>query len=84
MRLRGATEAGDEFELTCVVHDPRSARRLTEAERSVAELLCEGKTLAQVAHLRGVSPNTVKTQVRQIFRKLNVESRVALVRRLCP
>jgi len=34
--------------------------------------------------LRGVSTNTVKSQVRQIFRKLNVESRVALVRKLCP
>ena len=34
--------------------------------------------------LRGVTVNTVKSQVRQIFRKLDVDSRVALVRRLCP
>jgi DNA-binding CsgD family transcriptional regulator len=26
----------------------------------------------------------VKSQVRQIFRKLDVDTRVALVRRLCP
>ena len=51
---------------------------------SVAELLCEGHTLAQIADARGVSPNTVKSQVRQVFRKLNVDSRVALVRRMCP
>ena len=44
----------------------------------------ESRTLAQIAHLRGVSTNTVKSQVRQIFRKLNVDSRVALVRKLCP
>jgi DNA-binding NarL/FixJ family response regulator len=50
----------------------------------VAELLCEGRTLAQIAHLRGVSINTIKSQVRQVFRKLEVDSRVALVRRLCP
>ena len=59
-------------------------RGLTTAEQAVAEQLCEGRTLAQIAHLRGVSANTVKSQVRQIFRKLNVESRVALVRKLCP
>ena len=71
------------FTLTCVLHDDTAAG-LTGAEQAVAGQLCEGRTLAQIAHLRGVSINTVKSQVRQIFRKLNVESRVALVRRLCP
>ncbi len=50
----------------------------------MAEQLCEGRTLAQIAGLRGVTVNTVKSQVRQIFRKLDVDTRVALVRRLCP
>ena len=54
------------------------------AEAAVAECLCEGRTLAQVARLRGVSVNTIKSQVRHIFRKLEVDSRVALVRRLSP
>ncbi|MEO8018946.1 MAG: LuxR C-terminal-related transcriptional regulator [Pseudomonadota bacterium] len=83
-RLQGATETSASFAITCVLHLPASARGLTTAEQAVAEQLCEGRTLAQIAHLRGVSANTVKSQVRQIFRKLNVYSRVALVRRLCP
>jgi LuxR family transcriptional regulator, maltose regulon positive regulatory protein len=58
--------------------------KLSRAETDVAQQLCEGRTLAQVAVRRGVSVNTVKTQVRQIFRKLDVTSRVALVRRLFP
>jgi DNA-binding CsgD family transcriptional regulator len=69
--------------LTCVVHHGSPAP-LTAAEAEVAERVCEGRTLAQVAHLRGVSVNTIKSQVRQIFRKLEVDSRVALVRRLAP
>jgi DNA-binding CsgD family transcriptional regulator len=80
------TQAGDgkpAFTLTCLLHDV-SEVELTGAEQSVAGHLCEGRTLAQIAHLRGVSVNTVKSQVRQVFRKLDVESRVALVRRLCP
>src|SRR6186713_1949001 len=77
----GAAEPA--FTLTCILHHP-AARELTVAEQSVAEQLCEGRTLAQIARLREVSINTVKSQVRQIFRKLDVETRVALVRRLCP
>lgn len=83
-RLQGATESTSTFAITCVLHLPGEATRLTAAEQAVAELLCEGRTLAQIAHLRGVTTNTVKSQVRQVFRKFNVESRVALVRRICP
>jgi DNA-binding CsgD family transcriptional regulator len=69
--------------LTCILHHA-TPRPLTAAESAVAELLCESRTLAQIAHLRGVSVNTIKSQVRQVFRKLEVDSRVALVRRLAP
>jgi len=82
-RLEGAA-GKSEFSITCLLHHSRASNDLTTAEQAVAEQLCEGRTLAQIASLRGVSANTVKSQVRQIFRKLDVESRVALVRRLCP
>ena len=82
-RIQGATEKA-EFSFTCLLHHPGRAHGLTIAEQAVAEQLCEGRTLAQIAGLRGVSTNTVKSQVREIFRKLNVDSRVALVRRLNP
>ena len=82
-RLQG-TDSSSAFTLTCVLHLAAGATVLTAAEQSVADLLCEGMTLAQIANLRGVSPNTVKSQVRQVFRKLNVDSRVALVRLLSP
>jgi DNA-binding CsgD family transcriptional regulator len=82
-RFRAGDDAS-ECLLTCRVRTPMEALRLTGSERDVADRLCEGKTLAQIARLRGVTINTVKSQVRQIFRKLDVDSRVALVRRLCP
>jgi DNA-binding CsgD family transcriptional regulator len=82
-RLQGATETAASFAITCVLHLPNT-QVLTSAEQAVAALLCEGRTLAQIARLRGVSPNTIKSQVRQVFRKLEVDSRVALVRKLCP
>jgi DNA-binding CsgD family transcriptional regulator len=69
--------------LTCLLH-AASPAPLTAAEAAVAELVCDGRTLAQIAQRRGVSVNTVKSQLRQVFRKLEVDSRVALVRRLAP
>jgi DNA-binding CsgD family transcriptional regulator len=83
-QLRGVTDSAAPFAVTCLLHSPSGKTVLTTAEQAVADLLCEGRTLAQVASLRGVTVNTVKSQVRQIFRKLNVDSRVALVRRLTP
>jgi DNA-binding NarL/FixJ family response regulator len=83
-RLHGHTENSVAFSITCVLQHPATSRALTIAEQAVADELCEGRTLAQIADLRGVSSNTVKSQVRQIFRKLNVDSRVALVRKMCP
>lgn len=77
-----ARHAAASCTLTCVVQDAQLRAPLTACELAVAEHLCEGLTLAQVARLRGVSINTIKSQVRQIFRKLDVESRVALVRKL--
>lgn len=82
-RMTGQTEQLSTFTVTCVVHAP-CAEKLTTAEAAVVDLLCDGRTRAQIARLRGVSLNTVKSQIRQIFRKLDVESRVALVRRWCP
>jgi DNA-binding CsgD family transcriptional regulator len=81
-RLAGETERGVPFTLTCLLHGPDTPR-LTAAETAVVELLCEGRTRAQIARVRGVSMNTVKSQIRQVFRKLNVDTRVALVRRWC-
>lgn len=76
-------EGGSRLRLTCIVdHSPPIS--LTAAEAAVAACLRDGRTLAQIANLRGVSVNTIKSQVRHLFRKLNVDSRVALVRRLDP
>ncbi len=81
-RLAGETEQHAAFSITCTLHGA-PVSRLSAAETAVIELLCEGRTRAQIARMRGVSENTVKSQIRQIFRKLNVDSRVALVRRWC-
>ena len=63
---------------TCVIQDSADDARLTTSEREVAERLCDGRTLAQIARLRGVSVNTVKSQVRQVFRKLDVDGACGL------
>ena len=53
---------------------------LTGTERAVSELVAQGLNNRQVAHRMYVSVNTVAFYLRQIFRKLNIGSRVDLAR----
>ncbi len=52
---------------------------LTPAEASVAEALIEGAAPEEYAQAKGVSPNTVRTQVRAILSKTNSRSQVKAV-----
>lgn len=54
---------------------------LTDAELAVIRLLPSDFTYAEIAGRRYVSVNTVKTQLKSIYRKLGVTSRVAAVER---
>ena len=55
---------------------------LTATELSVAELVAEGLTNRQVADKLYLSPHTVGFHLRQVFRKLEISSRVELTRRV--
>ncbi len=54
--------------------------RLTPRERKVLDLLIAGKTLKEIAGLNEVTVQTVWKQREAIFRKMQVESEVELVR----
>jgi DNA-binding NarL/FixJ family response regulator len=51
---------------------------LTESERRVVLLVAEGLTNPQIAARLFVSPQTVKTHMKNVFRKLKVSSRTEL------
>ena len=55
---------------------------LSEAERRVATLIAAGHTNKSAAKTLGVSVNTVGTQLRSIFAKLGIQSRVQLANSL--
>jgi DNA-binding CsgD family transcriptional regulator len=54
--------------------------RLTDAERSVAELVASGYTNREAAAKLFLSPHTVDYHLRHIFRKLDIDSRTQLAR----
>jgi LuxR family maltose regulon positive regulatory protein len=58
--------------------DPGASCQLTERERSVLRMLRGPLTLPEIAHELWLSPNTVKSHVRMIYRKLQVNSRAEL------
>jgi DNA-binding CsgD family transcriptional regulator len=53
---------------------------MTDSELAVARLVAQGLTNREVAERLFVSPHTVNSHLRQIFAKLEVNSRVALTR----
>lgn len=63
------------------VATPRTSQ-LTKSEREVLIYLVSGATKQAIARNRNVSMNTVKTQVRSIYRKLGVTERADAVRYL--
>ncbi|MBB3157676.1 DNA-binding CsgD family transcriptional regulator [Microbacterium proteolyticum] len=56
-------------------HSSLSVARLTPIENATAELLLRSLSLTEIARERGVSLNTVKSQVRSIYQKLGVGGR---------
>jgi DNA-binding CsgD family transcriptional regulator len=57
-----------------------AAGELTPTERRVAELVADGRTNREVAHLLFVSVKTVEANLSRIFHKLGMRSRAELIR----
>ena len=57
------------------------AESLTPRERSILELIAEGRSNKKIARSLCISPETVKSHVRSIFAKLTVEKRAQAVSR---
>lgn len=61
-------------------HSPLVSAALTPRERVVLRHLVDGRSRAEIAEAEGLSPNTIKAQIRSIYRKLGVTDRDAAVR----
>ncbi|HKO51439.1 MAG TPA: helix-turn-helix transcriptional regulator [Polyangiaceae bacterium] len=61
---------------------PGAAPALSHREEQIVKLLCEGHESINVAALTGLSEHTVRTYIRRAYRKLQVNNRADLVRRM--
>lgn len=52
---------------------------LTEREREVLALVCEGRSDAEMSRILGLSPNTVRNHIASLFRKIGVNRRSAAI-----
>ncbi|MDR6199254.1 LuxR family maltose regulon positive regulatory protein [Microbacterium sp. SORGH_AS428] len=66
----------------CMVPATRRRVQLTPREIAVADELTRSETVAEIAAALVVSPNTVKSQLRSLYRKLGVSSRADALRAL--
>ena len=58
---------------------PGRREGLTERESEILALITQGKSNTEVAKLTYLSPNTVKSYIRNIYRKIGAESRTQAV-----
>ena len=58
---------------------PGRLEGITDRESEILALITQGKSNADVARLTYLSPNTVKTYIRSIYRKITVTSRTQAV-----
>lgn len=54
---------------------------LTPRERQIAELVCKGLRNGNIAKFLHIKPGTVKTHTRNIYRKVHVKSKIAMLLR---
>jgi len=54
---------------------------LTPRERQIAELICQGLRNGNIARNLRIKPGTVKTHTRNIYRKVRVKSKIAMLLR---
>jgi DNA-binding CsgD family transcriptional regulator len=54
---------------------------LTPRERQIAELICQGLRNGSIAKILRIKPGTVKTHTRNIYRKVHVKSKIAMLLR---
>ena len=59
----------------------QSRYSLTPRERQVAELVCKGLRNGNIAKHLQIKPGTVKTHTRNIYRKVHVKSKIAMLLR---
>ena len=62
-------------------HEGFLGEELSDAERRVLDLLLDGLSVSQVASELWLSPNTVKTHRRSIYRKLGATTREEMIER---
>jgi len=58
---------------------PGRGEGLTDRESEILALITQGKSNSEVATLTYLSPNTVKSYIRTIYRKINAGSRTQAV-----
>lgn len=54
---------------------------LTPRERQIAELVCQGLRNGSIAGRLRIQPGTVKTHIRNIYRKVHVKNKISMLLR---
>lgn len=72
----------DAGSLLAVLEASHDEDRLTPMQRRVADELVTGCTIAEAAEALGIAPETVRTHLKEVYRRLGISTRAELARAL--
>lgn len=72
-------EMSSSAEVITPIHTVPEDLPITDREREIAESLAQGLTYGEIAENLGISPNTVRNHVANLYKKLSVRSKVELI-----
>jgi DNA-binding NarL/FixJ family response regulator len=79
---RSAARPASPFRTPLLKSEPEDMKPLSRSERRVATLYAQGLMHSEIALQLGVSGSTVRNQIAAAYRKLGVNSKVALLHAL--
>jgi DNA-binding NarL/FixJ family response regulator len=84
-RLAGTEKSGSDGRLVLLDDRQwfylRQRYELTPREQQIAELVCQGVRTGNIARHLNIRPGTVKTHVRNIYRKVRVKNKINMLLR---
>ncbi|MEM6722420.1 MAG: response regulator transcription factor [Bacteroidota bacterium] len=84
--IREVVKGGAPMSASIAIRVVQSFRQFSESplsdrETEILKLLCEGQNYRSIADLLFVSPHTIRTHIKNIYRKLHVNSRAEAVKK---
>ncbi len=77
--LRTSTKANDTIDDQSILQNAKATYQLTDRETEVLELIVQGRSYRKIGEILCISPNTVQTHTKNLYRKLGAHTKQEII-----